>query len=369
VDLQQCIPAHDEYPLASFSPNYRQCGPLSNVFDEPPPENLLSFTVQLSERPKSTQDLKGRPSDVVFSLKLAIYFITLIHGCLFALSVSPFLKCFGIAVLGVMFAHGVELQHQALHYNGFKSKKWNEVFGVMLGLPMLVSFAGYQDSHLQHHRLLGTKENKEFFNYGDQYGASPFVTAWAWVARLMMPMHYATFIKNVLLSIFFRKIKSSSDGVSKRMCRDYVVMVLAILVLAFVSICFRSPVIVYIWLMPLVLVAAPVHALIEMPEHYRCDMSSTDPLLNTRTITSNVFMTWLTNGNNYHVEHHMMPGLSIDRLQDLHTVIAADIPHYHRTYREFYGALLRGTLAARSLDIVDGRVAAEEEPLAPAQSA
>lgn len=87
-----------------------------------------------------------------------------------------------------------------------------------------------------------------------------------------------------------------------------------------------------------------------MPEHYRCDLTSTDPFRNTRTIESNAFMTWFTNGNNYHVEHHMMPNLPIERLHDLHGAIAPRIRYYHRTYRQFYSALLRGRLSPRAVD-------------------
>ena len=98
------------------------------------------------------------------------------------------------------------------------------------------------------------------------------------------------------------------------------------------------------------LYTAPVHAQDEMPEHYRCDLTSTDPFRNTRTIESNAFMTWFTNGNNYHVEHHMMPNLPIERLHDLHGAIAPRIRYYHRTYRQFYSALLRGRLSPRAVD-------------------
>jgi fatty acid desaturase len=255
----------------------------------------------------------------------------------------------GIALIGVMFAHGVELQHQALHYQGFKSKKWNACFGILLGLPMLVSFHEYQDGHLRHHRLLGTPENKEFFDYGDQYGKSTIVSVWLWIIRLGMIKHYGKFFVNVMRIIFFRRENNVNEITLKAVRMDYLFMVAAIILLTSISFILHSLLIVWVWLAPLMLVAAPVHALIEMPEHYRCDLTSTDPYLNTRSITSNAFMTWLTNGNNFHVEHHMMPALSVDRLHDLHNVIEPEIRYYHRTYREFYSALLRGKLVPREL--------------------
>src|SRR4029077_5857829 len=67
--------------------------------------------------------------------------------------------------LGLMYGHAVELQHQALHNTAFPSRGWNRFVGFFLGLPMLVSFSDYQYNHLNHHRLLGSKEDREFFNY------------------------------------------------------------------------------------------------------------------------------------------------------------------------------------------------------------
>ncbi len=56
-------------------------------------------------------------------------------------------------------------------------------------------------------------------------------------------------------------------------------------------------------------------------------------------------MIWYTNGNNYHVERHLMPSLPIDRLHDLHGAIRQNIAFLHPGYRDFYLALLRGRLA------------------------
>ncbi|WP_437284350.1 fatty acid desaturase family protein [Sorangium sp. So ce406] len=309
------------------------------------PEAQVSSTAGMAERAVSLHGLKSRSSEVTFALKLSIYLILLAHGAQLALSSLLVFKIFGVVVLGLMFAHGVELQHQVLHRQGFRNKQLNELAGVLLGLPMLVSFAGYQASHLRHHKHLGTPENKEFFDYGDQYGSSRVASLRLWFNRLMMPSHYASFAKNLWLSLVGRRFSAERPDVSARMCRDYVVMLLAIVALGAASCATHASLILLVWLLPLVLIATPVHALIEMPEHYRCDVSSTDVFRNTRTIRTNALMTWYTNGNNYHVEHHLMPSLPIDRLHDLHGAIHQNIEFFHPGYRDFYVALLRGRLA------------------------
>jgi fatty acid desaturase len=305
--------------------------------------NVTPTTLPLARR-QFEQDLKSRASDALFGMKLALYATGLGCGACAALSDPLLLQGAGIVLLGMMFAHGVELQHQALHGQGFRHRRFNECVGVVLGLPMLVSFAAYQASHLRHHRDLGTPRNREFFDYGDQYGAGRVATLVTWAKRLLMPAHYLAFFMHLLRAVFGLPEPDESEDVARRIRRDHLLMLAAITALATASVLEGAPVILLAWLAPLMLVASPLHALIEMPEHYRCEVTSTDMLRNTRTIRTNAFMTWLTNGNNFHVEHHLMPGLPIDRLHDLHAVIADDIVHLHPSYRAFYADVLRNRL-------------------------
>lgn len=310
----------------------------------------MSITLTMTTRKNIAKDLKSRSSDVTFGMKFAIYLAGIGCGVSCSLSGNFAWQALGIILLGAMFAHGVELQHQVLHNQGFRKNSLNEMAGILVGLPMLVSFAGYQASHLRHHRLLGTPENKEFFDYGDQYGASRFATILVWTKRFLMPAHYQGFLKNVFRALLARQAPGESEDVSKRIRRDHLVMLIAISSLTLISVSTHSPVIFLSWIIPLVLVAAPMHALIEMPEHYRCDVTSTDVFRNTRTIKSNAFMTWFTNGNNFHVEHHLMPGLPLDRLHDVHATIVHDTPHLYESYRAFYLDVIHNRVGGDSLE-------------------
>lgn len=285
-------------------------------------------------------DMQSRSSDVTFALKFSIYAALIVSGGYLALSDHLVAMIAGIVLLGAMFAHGVELQHQVLHAQGLRNKKSNELVGILLGLPMLVSYADYKASHMHHHRYLGTPENREFFDYGDQYGALSLRSVSALLTRLLMVSHYPRFLKNVII-VFGSQYENVSINVSRRIKRDHLAMVLMIAVLALISVKFGAEIILYLWVLPLLLVAAPIHALIEMPEHFRCATDSTDPFENTRTIKSNAFMNWFTNGNNYDVEHHLMPGLPIDRLHDLHESIKDKCKYLEVSYKDFYLGLIR----------------------------
>ena len=286
--------------------------------------------------------LKDRSSDVVFGMKLSLYAILIGAFSYLDLFGGTAVRVVGVVGLGLMFAHGVELQHQVLHHLGFRNRKLNDCVGVLLGLPMLVSYAGYQASHLRHHRQIGTPDNKEFFDYGDQYGyARPrwWRSAWLWFHRFLMIGHYAQFLRTLATVMLGRNVPRETSRVSRRICGDYLAMLAFMTLLAAASWEMGDLLVVWLWVAPLCLVAAPVHAMIEMPEHYRCDTSNTDVFANTRTIRSNALMAWFTNCNNFHVEHHLMPGLPMERLPDLHEAIAPKLRHFHPTYVEFFKAV------------------------------
>src|SRR5438128_669073 len=84
------------------------------------------------------------PRTSVFIGKLAISASLIAVGAFGALSHFWLAKVGGIVLLGLMYAHLIELQHQALHGVGFRSQWWNRVIGSLLGVPMLVSYTDFQ---------------------------------------------------------------------------------------------------------------------------------------------------------------------------------------------------------------------------------
>jgi fatty acid desaturase len=97
-----------------------------------------------------------------FAFRIAILLALSAIGLLLALcdGVSAVV---GIIILGGMFTHAMELQHQCLHNTGFKSQQANRIVGTLLGLPTLTSFQDYRRNHLRHHRFLGTAADTPFF--------------------------------------------------------------------------------------------------------------------------------------------------------------------------------------------------------------
>jgi fatty acid desaturase len=225
---------------------------------------------------------------------------------------------FGTVILGTAIAHGVELQHQCIHGNGFKNRSFNFIAGWILGAPMLVAFNSYKKQHLWHHRYLGTPMDKEFF----QGSANSKLNTW--------PKIFAYIFQLNRLKVLTFRLPSHED-------RSLVLIFLMGLTAA--ALMLHSASIIFGWLIALAFVAEPLHNFIELPEHYACDKSTRKVSLNSRTVLSNWFMTWLTNGNNFHVEHHSHPGVPMQNMRELHRMLKPSISNYHNGYCEFILAL------------------------------
>ncbi|MFJ5224064.1 fatty acid desaturase family protein [Streptomyces sp. NPDC088400] len=307
-------------------------------------ESALPNPQEAAELRAALKHLRAQPRGWVFSCKFALCVLLTAVGVGVVLQPEWWCRVTGVVLIGCMFAHAAELQHETLHNLAYRSRRANAVAGIVLGLPMLISFAAYKAAHLRHHRDLGTSMNREFFDYGDQYGVeerSKFGTFVDWTVRFTMVHHYVLFVANLGRSLIVSDFGGESARVSRRIRRDHCLAFAMLLTLSVLSWSLESGVIVWVWLLPLALVAGPVHALIEVPEHYGCETLNRDPFANTRTIRSNRILTWFTNSNNFHVEHHLMPNLPLERLPDLHSEVRDRIRYFNRGYLEYFGKLLQ----------------------------
>lgn len=276
-------------------------------------------------------------------LSRVLLYAALAAGCIAAILLTRGVVSFlFMALLGLLYAHAVELQHQALHNTGFPNKVWNRATGFLLGLPMLVSFSDYQHSHLRHHRLLGTSDDREFFNYG----YDRLTSLKPLLRHLLMAGHYRDVTRFIGGSLLGRLKPDMKRETAVKIRTEYQLMALAIAAAVALSIAFRTTLFVEVWLVPL-LFAIPAHALIELPEHWSRDHGSLDVRNNTRTIGASLLAYWYTNGNNYHIEHHWLPSVPNDRLPHLHRRIQGEIEidSYPSFYKRFFLELYHNTFS------------------------
>lgn len=236
-----------------------------------------------------------------------------------------------IVGLGLMYAHGVELQHQCLHNTAFSNNKLNRAVGVVLGLPLLVSYSDYRLQHLRHHKLLGTEQDREFFAYGYDR-----LDSWrVLIPHFFMVRHYVATFGFIWKSLLGKLERDARPKAVRKIMNEYRLMAVMLVAFIVLSVVFETWLFVGVFLLPL-LVGIPTHALIELPEHIGCERSTTDVRHNTRTIRAGRFATWFVNGNNYHVEHHWLPDVPNERLPQLHDMVQDDIEYFDQSYWAFY---------------------------------
>lgn len=273
------------------------------------------------------------PDNFLFAIKVLIYLSLIVSG-IYITHLGGSYWVAGILLLGLAFAHGVELQHQALHGAGFTSSVMNRIIGVILGLPMLVSYSSYQHLHLIHHNKVGTEDDTEFFEFNTLSENSSLFTK---ISSLLLVSHYREFLTRTIKSIYTSNIISGApEIVNSRIRLEYLFMLSLLLAYGYLSFVHGPEIILHYWLIPLLVVAAPVHTFLELPEHFGCENKSEDILQNTRTIRSSSFLTWYTNGNNFHVEHHMFPLVRPENLSILNGVLSKEIRFQNNTYLEFF---------------------------------
>lgn len=271
--------------------------------------------------------MSEKKSFLFFQLKIIMLFSIEAIGVLcISYNSHLIIQLLGFILVGLMFAHGIELQHELLHMRG--RQPYKKIIGLILGLPMLNSFSHYQLNHMHHHRFVGTPEDSEFFNYGDK---KP--TVLSFLNSLIMTNHYKTVIKNIYGSFLGKFNIGSGEKVKQQIKMEYMIQGVFLLAAALFSFSFKNYLILKIWFIPL-LVAIPIHVLIELPEHYGCETG--DIFKNTRTIRAGKFLSWFVNGNNFHVEHHYVPALPINNLRDLNRLIQDKIHYHSQSYWDFY---------------------------------
>jgi fatty acid desaturase len=257
-------------------------------------------------------------SAVYSSIKIVLYFLVivfLVSG--YVIFDYPIIDFFIIIGMGCVFAHGLELQHEALHQNLFRNSTLNRVFGTIFGIPMLVSFTHYKSYHTHHHFAVGTGDDEEIVEYSITSLKNPstlFLRAWN-VMRI--PRFFYVFL-SMIQSKFPTRIKKNKRP---QFIAEYALLAFIFILMIGITIIFRTWAPVILWFAPWLLVSEPMHFVIELPEHLGCDRKTPSILRNTRSYRTNFIWGYFANHNNYHIEHHLWPGVPSHRLHLLHQYV------------------------------------------------
>ena len=277
----------------------------------------------------------GRVSSLRSVAKLSLYFAicaALVAAILLLRGWLPILLC--QVLLGLMYAHGLELTHECLHGSMFRSARLNRLFGFVTGLPMLVSFTHYKYQHFHHHRYVGTKDDKELFDYREDSLRNPLRLLGRAVNLSRIPTFFTVLFGmiNGRYPEIFGKMEQRRTAPRQELFLEYLVLAAVFVVALGLTVSGYTKVFLLVWFIPWLAFGELFHFLIELPEHLGRDRTKKNIYINSRSYTCNSLWAYIVNGNNFHVEHHLYPQVTIHNLGRLNERLDAEAHHTAPSY-------------------------------------
>ncbi len=258
------------------------------------------------------------------------------------------LALLGWAGSGLCLAAFFLLMHEGTHGTLARSRPLNRWLGRLTGLPIFLGFTGYKVLHLRHHDHLGGPEDPDEY---ENLSRRPAILLLLQVFRLTI----GSYLYLVLIPLLGWKHGSAEDrrGILLETLLHAVVYTLAFLWIP-------SRVLVLGWILPTLAANLLTNAR-GLAQHGLA--VPTDPYLASRSIRPPRWVRAAYLNENYHLEHHLFPGVPHYRLHELHLLLrprlprALWIPGYFWFLRRFTTALRTGDLTPIGFVEHEGRPA------------
>ncbi len=238
----------------------------------------------------------------------------------------------GQAVMGL-----IQLDHDAWHDTLFARPWQNRLFGNLLSLLVGIAYEPMRHDHLAHHRWNRTEKDPDAYNAGRR-------TVGLWV------LFYATVLLGIPLSILYFNVLYPLQHFDAARLRRHGLVLLgygAFYTLLFWLLARHGLVggAVECWLLP-VLVASPFNGLKSIADHH-ANVWRGDRFHTATTVRSTRLVTFLWNGLNHHLDHHLYPRVPGYNLARLHTHLRPELltrgaPVFDSYLHVMWRALLAG---------------------------
>jgi fatty acid desaturase len=214
--------------------------------------------------------------------------------------------------------------HEASHSSFCLDRRANDIWcDVFFAGPIGVSVAAYRARHLTHHAHLGTKNDEDSYPY--RITVRGFSALTMVIVRTLTGMMGIWLAKDKYLNGASLKTETTSEG-SPRWVAPAVTLVFNFSLLGLCVWSGRWYVFFLLWVYPIVAVSILLNIIRTIAEHQPQDFpryedaseAAMRPVV--RTTIPNWFEKWMMyQANfNYHLEHHMFPGIPQHNLRKLH---------------------------------------------------
>jgi fatty acid desaturase len=234
----------------------------------------------------------------------------------------------GILVIGVSLEAMAILMHEALHGNLFGRPALDRWVGFVLAAPTFFSTSAYKVAHLNHHRYTRTEKDQDELSNSCR------------THKQYVALFYACFLVGTLIYMFFvpwKALAIASRSDRHRIVTEYSLMfVTYATAVALATTKGHVEWLLWYWLVP-VQVAVILSNVRGLSEHLGTP-GKDDAIARTRTITSNRVVSFLMLNLNYHLEHHLFPGIPWYNLPRIHQLLKPIYESRGADVRQSYAA-------------------------------
>lgn len=281
----------------------------------------------------------SRPRSAYALGMTAMFLATWIALGLAAAHIDPIWARIPIWILAGFLINGlVQLGHDAWHHNLFPRPWQNEIYGHLFSLLFGVSFSAARHAHLRHHWYNRTERDPDAYNVG---AAGPLVKvqfyAVVFLGLVLAPIHFG-----ILYPLAFYERRALPRHLAELCSYALVYFAIFRFVLAPRGL---VPIAIAVWLVPLAF-ATPWNGLKSIADHFANTWKG-DRFHTATTVRTTALWSWLWNGLNYHLDHHLFPRVPGYRLARIHARIrpvleAQRAPVFDGYFRVFWDAFRAG---------------------------
>ncbi len=224
-----------------------------------------------------------------------------------------YLACLPFYLVAAASLHGISLfTHEGVHGILHKKTHWNRWLSIICALPVGQNYSAYKVLHLKHHQHLGLEGDPDHYNN---------YTQWSWLQFLM---HWGRLIVGYPVYLIAIPILGFRQGnTTDKIWIAIEVALLAILTTVLSLSPIDSNLLISGWLIPMMFINTMVN-IRGMSQHTLLE-NEFDPILGTRTITTNAVTRFFMCNENYHLEHHLYPGVPWYNLPYLHKELKEEL--------------------------------------------